>query len=233
MDIKYSEQQRFDLQFKYDCIGYKDIDSIDWSCQKCDYIKQNAIYFTDINFLKEFIDHLDIPIIIRNYTQPAKENLEFLMNSLTDIQKNDEDIQDIIAQGMFIAQRPEFISLDYLDEHYESYSKVRPFDYAFNKIGFGEDFVLKHGIPVDVDVFEIKNKTYEAQRRGIGVVNEVLNPYISYPLDFDGDIVRVQSSKDGRYFYFRSFVEFPSIIAFFDIITEPYQIYYVYNYNRN
>jgi hypothetical protein len=151
--INYTEQQRFDLQFKYHCLNCNSIEEIEWNPPKPFKLGENTYigkpqvkfsiyrdlknvsYFSDINFVREFEEYIDFE--------------EYIAGDIdNDIFVDNDDLLRIVLSHIckfrefnILIKRfelPEWA----LDTYFDRFEKADIIDYQYANISVG--FIKKH-----------------------------------------------------------------------------------------
>jgi hypothetical protein len=127
-----------------------------------------------------------------------------------------------IAEGVFLIQNPKFISRKFLDDHYDVYAKIRPLNYALHSIGFDEDFVIKHGIEINLTEEQI----YKCLNSPHHMYTASLYPELTNMAEEFMDTEKLVLIEPYTTIYYKELYCFEHIIVFFEFTGDPYKMYY-------
>lgn len=87
----YTTEQQFDLMFKYNFLGYRDVDKIRWGTPNFYKDKENLEYLKDPSFISRFMNLISVDLLCSNY---GKLN-EFTSDDILSI-----EVLDVLAPHM-------------------------------------------------------------------------------------------------------------------------------------
>jgi hypothetical protein len=193
VDDVYNKQQQFDLAIKYNYLGYRGIEYINWGFNSQLYNINNSKFFNDPEFVKEFCLYIH-PLALFNSITVSEECIRILAEN--------ENLHSPKPSIIVSAVQSQDLSEQFLEDYFDIIAKYMDFYDLFRYQSCNPDFILRHGICLNdkkMISFEFTDGRVTYERDDVFLSSSsVLKDNISGDLNIDGEIYTIYGEKRSK-----------------------------------